>query len=193
MTGYKGFHKDLTCTMGKGRFRYEPGRWYREEEAKCARTGFHATDNPLDVLSYYNREDDRYFIVELRGNVDEDGVNSRISAPEIRLKKELTRAELYREGVLWMAQHQKAPWAAVIREGTGDAEGTGNVVVRGRNPKARGKEGDRLYIVREDGAGDIVEIGCFQVDGEEFLPGVWYNAKGDVCRDKKGTGKTKGA
>ena len=50
---YKGFNKDLTCTMGNGTFQYKPGVWYKEEKAHCARTGFHATDNPLDVLGYY--------------------------------------------------------------------------------------------------------------------------------------------
>ena len=52
MIAYKGFNKDLTCTKGKGVFQYEPGKKYVEEKAKCARTGFHAATNPLDVLSY---------------------------------------------------------------------------------------------------------------------------------------------
>lgn len=39
MRAYKGFHKDLNCTMGKGVFYYEPGKWYREQEARCADTG----------------------------------------------------------------------------------------------------------------------------------------------------------
>lgn len=26
MRAYKGFHKDLNCTMGKGVFYYEPGK-----------------------------------------------------------------------------------------------------------------------------------------------------------------------
>ena len=33
MLGYKGFRKDLTCTMGRGTFQYEPGRWYDESLA----------------------------------------------------------------------------------------------------------------------------------------------------------------
>lgn len=193
MTGYKGFNRDLTCTMGKGRFRYEPGKWYREGDARCGSTGFHATDNPLDVLSYYGKEDDRYFIVSLRGNVDEDGTNSRISAPEIRLERELTRDELYREGVLWMARHPKAPWAAAVKEGTGDAAGQGNVAVRGKRPKAKGELGDNLYIIREDGSGDIVEIGAFRVDGEKIRPGVYHDVKGEACSDKEGTGKAEDA
>lgn len=189
MLAYKGFHKDLNCTMGKGNFRYEPGKWYREEDAKCANTGFHATDNPLDVLSYYAGESDRYFIVNLRGNVDEDGVNSRIAAQEIMLVKELSKDELYRQGVIWISKHQKAPWAAAVKKESGDAQGNGNVVVRGRNPKAKGETGDNLYIIREDKAGNIVEIGAFKVDGVNILPGTYYNAKGDAVIDKKRTGK----
>lgn len=189
MLAYKGFHKDLNCTMGKGNFRYEPGKWYQEEDAKCANTGFHATDNPLDVLSYYDGESDRYFIVNLRGNVDEDGVHSRIAAPEIMLVKELSRDELYRQGVIWISKHQKAPWAAAVKKESGDAQGNGNVVVRGRNPKAKGETGDNLYIIREDKAGNIVEIGAFKVDGVTIMPGTYYNAKGDAVIDKKRTGK----
>lgn len=98
MRAYKGFHKDLNCTMGKGVFYYEPGKWYSEEEARCANTGFHATDNPLEVLRWYSNEGDRYFAVELRGNIDEDGIGSRIAAPEIMLVKELTIDDLYRPG-----------------------------------------------------------------------------------------------
>lgn len=187
MIGYKGFNKNLTCTMGKGIFQYEPGKWYKEEEAKCARTGFHATDNPLDVLAYYSKADDRYFIVKMRGNIDEDGTNSRIAAPEIMLARELSKDELYHEGVIWMSAHPKAPWAAVVLKQSGDAAGTGNVIVRGEKPKARGKNGDKLYIIRDNKEGYIVEIGAFLVDGVNILPDTYYNVKGGVVIDKKRT------
>lgn len=193
MLAYKGFNKNLTCTMGRGTFQYKPRKWYREDDAKCADTGFHATDNPLDVLSYYNKPDDRYFIVRLRGNIDEDGVNSRISAPEIMLVKELTKAELYHEGVLWMLKHPKAPLARVVETDSGDAAGEGCVIVRGKHPKAMGKTGDRLYIIRDNKEGEIAEIGCFEVDGKTILPDTYYNVKGGMQGDKKRTGKAKSA
>lgn len=189
MIAYKGFHKDLTCTMGKGRFQYIPGEWHEEDEANCGENGFHATDNPLDVLFYYNAADDRFFIVDVRGNIDEDGTNSRISAPKIKLVKELTRDQLYHEGVLWMSIHPKAPWARVVKRETGDAGGCGNIVVRGRRPKAKGQVGDRLYIVKEDKDGNIIEIGTYKVDGKKHLSNTYYDAKGDVVSDKKGARK----
>ena len=30
MIAYKGFNKDLTCTMGKGSFQYEVGKTYKD-------------------------------------------------------------------------------------------------------------------------------------------------------------------
>ena len=185
MRAYKGFHKDLNCTMGKGVFYYEPGKWYSEQEARCADTGFHATDNPLEVLRWYSNEGDRYFAVELRGNIDEDGCGSRIAAPEIMLVKELTIDDLYRLGVLWMSKHPKAELAAAVMVESGEAYRNGNVLVRGKNPRARGKAGDNLYIVRDDVDGDIVEIGAFKVDGIKILPDVYYDAKGRRVNEKK--------
>lgn len=185
MRAYKGFHKDLNCTMGKGVFYYEPGKWYREQEARCADTGFHATDNPLEVLRWYSNEGDRYFAVELRGNIDEDGCGSRIAAPEIMLVKELTIDDLYRFGVLWMSKHPKAELAAAVMVESGEAYRNGNVIVRGKNPRARGKAGDNLYIVRDDVDGGIVEIGAFKVDGIKILPDVYYDAKGRRVNEKK--------
>lgn len=52
---YKGFNKDLTCTMGNGTFQYKPGVWYKEEKAHCARAGFHATDTCYSSAGQKNR------------------------------------------------------------------------------------------------------------------------------------------
>ena len=91
--------------------------------------------------------------MELGGNIDEDGVNSRISAPEITLMRELSKTEMYTRGLIWMSRHPKAKIASVVREEAGDAAGSGHVIVRGKHPKARGKKGDLLYIAKENRAG----------------------------------------
>lgn len=180
MLGYKGFRKDLTCTMGKGTFRYEPGRWYDETLAHCGHDGFHATDNPLDVLSYYDVKDDRYFIVQLEGNIDEDGVNSRISAPRIRLLREISKRQLYKDGMMWIIEHQNAEWPSAVKKDTGHARGSGNVIVRGKNPRAAGELGDALFLLKEDKTGQITDAGAYIIDGAGFKPGTYYDVKGDA-------------
>ena len=35
MRAYKGFNKDLVCTMGKGQYQYEVWKTYKEDVAKC--------------------------------------------------------------------------------------------------------------------------------------------------------------
>ncbi len=171
---YKGFNKDLTCTMGNGTFQYKPGVWYKEEKAHCARTGFHATDNPLDVLGYYR--EGRYFIVALKGNVDEDGHDTRIAAPEIQLVKELSRIELAREGVMWIANHPH-----IEIEGVEKNIGTAlddYVIVRGKNPTAKGKMGSTIFLLKENKSGEITECAEYLIDGEEYLPDTFYDVRG---------------
>lgn len=181
MIAYKGFNKDLTCTLGKGTYRYKRGVWHREDDAKCANTGFHSTDNPLDVLSYYNKKGDRYFRVELRGNIDEDGIDSRISAPEIMLLEEISRDELILLGIQYMIDNPKKKWSNAVTKDVGDADGDGFVIVRGQNPKAKGSKGDVLWIIRQQGE-EIAEVACYEVDGTDYLPDVYYDVKGDAVK-----------
>ena len=171
---YKGFNKDLTCTMGNGTFQYKPGVWYKEEKAHCARTGFHATDNPLDVLGYYR--EGRYFIVALKGNADEDGHDTRIAAPEIQLVKELSRIELAREGVMWIANHPHIEIEGV-KKNTGTALDD-YVIVRGKNPTAKGKMGSTIFLLKENKSGEIAECAEYLIDGEEYLPDTFYDVRG---------------
>ena len=183
MFAYKGFNKDLTCTMGKGTFQYEPGVKYTEENAHCGADGFHATDNPLGVLEYYNKPDDRYFRVELGGNIDEDGINSRISTPEITLVKEITKTEVYMLGLIWMTKHPHAEQVSIVKQETGDAAGNGHVIVRGKNPKAKGKKGDILYIAKENRHGEITDAGIYEIGTEDFRENVFYGVDGQVIID----------
>ena len=71
---YKGFHKDLTCTMGRGVFQYREHEWLEEQEANCARNGFHCCYNPLDCLHYYNNfKESAYYFVYADGDIHEIG------------------------------------------------------------------------------------------------------------------------
>ena len=46
---YKGFDKDMKC---RG-MQFKEGQEYEEQEAKLCEKGFHACENPLDTLRYY--------------------------------------------------------------------------------------------------------------------------------------------
>ena len=70
---YKAFNADFT---GRG-FQYEVGKTYTHDGTlSMCRAGFHACENPLDVLNYYNLCDSRFAVVELSGEIlareDED-------------------------------------------------------------------------------------------------------------------------
>ena len=49
MKAYKGFDKDFRC-LG---MQFAVGGTYEQKEAKLCEKGFHACENPLDVLDYY--------------------------------------------------------------------------------------------------------------------------------------------
>ena len=187
MIAYKGFNKDLTCTKGEGVFQYEPGKNYVEEKAKCARTGFHAATNPLDVLNYYNKKDDRYFLVEIEGDVDEDGRDTRISAQSITLKRELTKEQIYLLGVVWITEHPLADWPNIVEKDSGNANGEGSIIVRGKNPKAKGSIGDTLFLLMDDKDGNVSQAGSYKIDGDTYKPGIYYNVKGDEVNEKRRT------
>ena len=72
MKAYKGFDKELKC---RG-FQFEIGKEYEEKDASLCDMGFHACENPIDVLSYYPPADSRYCDVEL------DEISEQISSVE---------------------------------------------------------------------------------------------------------------
>ena len=185
MIAYKGFNEDLTCTMGKGVFRYEIGKNYKEETAICASTGFHCVEEPIEVLSWYNNSDSRYCIVEASGDVHEDGSN-KISCTEIRLIKEITLQQL---GILeceWIQEHPERKYSKHVKSNVSKAVGTGIVIVRGKNPKAAGDKGSTIFLLREGkGTKEIEEVGVYQIDGVEFMPDTYYRVDGRKCRCAK--------
>ena len=85
VTAYKGTTKDMQCQ----RFQYELGKEYEHKgRLKLCEGGFHACENPLDVLAYYPMADgNRFFQVEQSGAMEDDG-HKRCST-QIRFKAEL--------------------------------------------------------------------------------------------------------
>lgn len=181
MIAYKGFNKDLICTMGKGQFQYEVGKTYKEDVAKCASTGFHCVEEPIEVLTWYSNENSRYCIVEAGGDVHEDGME-RISCTEMTILKEI---DLQILGVLeckWIQNHPDRKESRHIKKNEGFAN-SGIVIVRGKNPKAAGHLGTTIFLLKEKkGEKTIEEVGVYEIDGKEYLPDVYYRVDGRECR-----------
>lgn len=107
MLAFKGFNSDMTCTLGKGTFKYEIGRMYKEKEANCTRNGFHCCENPLDVLQWYDNQDSRFCVVKADGEINQDNVETKISCTELTVVKEVTRLELAALGCEYMRRYPK--------------------------------------------------------------------------------------
>ncbi len=87
MKAYKGFDKDLKCRD----FQYEIGKEYEEKEAIACEKGFHACENPLDVLHYYSPYNgSRYCEVEQSGEFSKLGSgDSKVASTKIKIGNEL--------------------------------------------------------------------------------------------------------
>ncbi|WP_314723439.1 DUF7666 domain-containing protein [Enterocloster bolteae] len=181
MIAYKAFNKDLSCTSGGNRFQYRLGIWNEEQEANCARNGFHCAENPLDCLSYYSDWGSAvYYMVLADGDIDEDAHDSKISATRLKLVKQLNLAEFIAHSLRYMYEHPMRENNGRVCAEEGEAQ-RGFTVVRGKNPVAKGKMGDVLGFAKETAdSRKVMEIGLFVVDGKEILPDTWYQADGSI-------------
>ena len=178
MIAYKGFNGDLTCTLGKGRFQYEVGKTYKENEAKCARNGFHCVEEPVEVLSWYKTSDSRYCMVEAGGDINEDG-DERISCTEMTILTELTLQQIGIMECQWLKNHPDRKESRHVKRESGEAEKNGIVIVRGKHPKAAGKIGSTIFLLKEGkGTNEIAEMGAFLIDGKDYKPDVYYRVDG---------------
>lgn len=96
MKAYKGFDKDLKC---RG-FQYEIGKEYEEKEAKVCEKGFHACENPLDVLHYYPPcNGSRYCEVEQSGEFSKRSGDSKVASTKIKIGDELGLKGIIQAGI----------------------------------------------------------------------------------------------
>lgn len=174
---YKGFDLDLSCRGLK----FKTDGWNEEPEANCVKNGFHCAENPLDCLSYYRNMDKAvYYIVAVDGDVDEDGNDSKIACTRMKLVKPLNRLEFVAHALKYMQLHPYSPDSNnVIRE-KGEVSFNHFVIVRGKDPVAKGNAGDIIAFCKEDiDSKRIVDMDMWEVDGESILPDVWYDMNGE--------------
>ena len=98
---YKGFDKDLKC---RG-YQYEVGKEYEHKGfVKCCNSGFHACENPLEVLGYYGPANSRYFEVEQSGELQKDDDGSKVASSKISIKCEIGLRGLIDAGVKFILE-----------------------------------------------------------------------------------------
>ena len=102
ITAYKGFDKDMKCRN----FQYEIGKKYEMgSDVEVCKRGFHACENPMDVLNYYkDMLNDRYCVVEQSGNIDRATDNTKIASSKIKVKTEIGWEGLFKFGIEWLRE-----------------------------------------------------------------------------------------
>ena len=144
---YKGFNKDLTC---RG-FQYEIGKEYEEKEVSVCESGFHACENPFDVLGYYGDVlDNRFCKVEQSGTIKKD--DKKQASSKIKVVAEIGFTGLFEAGIEWIKE---------VTNPTNIIEET-----RGKNDKDKigssgisAKIGTSGYYAKIGSSGDYAQIG----------------------------------
>ena len=95
MKAYKGFNKDLTC---RG-FKYGKGEVYHTDNAKCCEEGFHACEYPLDCFRYYSPADSVFHEVELSGETDRNGDDTKVCATNIKIGARISIAGIVKAAI----------------------------------------------------------------------------------------------
>lgn len=125
---YKVFDMSLRC---RG-FQYEVGKEYEHKgDVKVCESGFHACENPMDVLGFYppcgeNGNPNRFCEVEQSGEIDKSQSDKKCSS-HIRILAEIGLDGLIKAGVKFILD--KANWKDKKESNTGDysaATNTGN-------------------------------------------------------------------
>lgn len=170
MKAYKGFRRNLSCRGHQ----FLKDTVNRTEKSNCRAEGFHCAENPLDCLYYYaSPKNAVYYIVEAGGDLDEDDLDSKIACTELSLVRELSLPELLAEGVGYLLNYPNRKRSSVIKKDSGIAY-FGYVVVCGEDPKAKGKLGDYLVLVKEK-QGRITDVAMYTIDNQTYFEDRWYN------------------
>lgn len=82
MKAYKGFNRDMTCSG----YQFEEGKTYEHQgDVKLCESGFHAYEDPMDCLRYYDPCTSVYHEVEIDGVSDERKEDTKIVGKKIRI------------------------------------------------------------------------------------------------------------
>ena len=183
---YKGFDKNMTC---RG-FKYEVGKEYETDDAVLCEKGFHACENPLDVLDFYSDVDDKYCVVEQSGKTESD--SKKTVSSRIKINTEVGFVGLFKLGIEWLKEitsPQKVDnkddgnYAKIGSSGNSaqiNSEGEESVICcAGHNSIVKAKKGSWITLSEwkyDDKKNRYVPV-CVKterVDGEHIKEDVFY-------------------
>ena len=174
---YKGFNKHMQCTLNGKIFQYEIGKEYKEDKADLCHCGFHACENPLDVLSYYNNIDDKFCEVELDKIDSNRNKDSKICGKKIKIGIEIGFLGLFKAGIEWIKNK-----TIFTKEDFKKLPSSYNAKISSSDYNARigsfsdyARIGSSGYNAKIGSSGDYSQIGSFGYDAKIGSSG--YNAK----------------
>ena len=170
MRAFKGFNKDLTC---RG-YQYEEGKEFHTERAECCDTGFHACEYPLDCFGHYDPAHSVFHEVELSGEMDKSGDNTKVCATDIKIGARLSIAGLVKMAIDFTMSKVNKEAGSDERHGFASATGykgassvsdpTGVAVAWGHEARAKGCKGAHLIL------SDWKYVGARYSDGDYMDP-----------------------
>ena len=183
---YKGFNKDMTC---RG-FQYEEGKEYDTEKAKACVCGFHASEYPLDVFSYYPPGTSVYHEVEQSGDLDKSE-SDKVASTKIKIGARIDIAGIVKAAISYIKEgitnkNNAAPekaatagsYGAATSKGRSASGENGLSVARGNGVMVKGGIGAILVIAEEsEDKFDIKDWIAVVVDGINIKADTWYELK----------------
>ena len=203
MKAYKGFNRDMTC---RG-FQFEEGKTYEHQgDVKLCESGFHACEDPMDCLRYYDPCTSVYHEVEIDGVSDERKEDTKIVGKKIRIGarmaiKSIVMASIefafascknvengdyatgYRshQAATGYRSHQAASGYGSSQAASGDGsrqETTGkNCVMMCAGNAGKAKGKIGSWIVLTEWEKGVPNVVAKRIDGEEVKEDVWYTLK----------------
>ena len=196
MKAYKGFDKDLKC---RG-FQYEIGKEYEDPEAIVCNRGFHACEEPIDVLKYYEPgKGSRYCEVEQDGQLSRSDEDSKIASTKLKVVGEIGIPGIAKEQIEYVKsrctnEHNAEPgkpatagesgaatagdYGAATSRGSVSVGKNGVGAVRGEGAKIKGDLGALLVCaIESERSYDVATWAAAIVDGEKIKPDTWYTVE----------------
>lgn len=186
----------MQCTLNGKIFQYEIGKEYKEDKADLCHCGFHACENPLDVLSYYNNIDDKFCEVELDKIDPNRNKDSKICGKKIKIGIEIGFLGLFKAGIEWIKNKtiftkedfKKLPSSYNAKIGSSGDDCV--IMCAGINSSAKAKIGSWITLAEwkysEEKQRDIpFSVVTKQVDGIEIKEDVYYTLQDGKFKESK--------